>query len=255
MKKREKMHELSTKMQHIVGVGPITDQTIDFFHEETGNREEARKRSVQEFLSYRLDFTDEEMMDINIVDTKRGNKKEIIYFAVENKETIKEIHFRRAACGNDSIQVLDYIPPQYHTRYMAVGKRAADIRSKDKTIKTQIRWGEKDLEIYTKKKGGDNKEQFKRIELIEFMGGEELPEVDCSIKWRWSKERVQRREMHFNNEGLPSMRNNLIRQHSTNRSTEMYKKQKLNADSSEGSRSNTDTEMEEEDGHSQVAGC
>ena len=115
-----------------------------------------------------MDFNEEEIRYLNIQETKQG-KDDLVYIAVNDEEYIKEIHFRRAASSNDDLVTRDFIPPQYHARYMAIQKRAAEKRGMVGYLKTQVRWGEGDIEIYTKVKG--SQEQFKEERLERFHGG------------------------------------------------------------------------------------
>ena len=110
-KRHERMSEVASKMQHMVGIGPIRSVTIDYFQKKTGSLEEARRSAIREYLSYKLDFSDKELDKMEIKETKSAAKEDILYFALAEKEDIKEIHYRRAACGNDDLVVRDYIPP------------------------------------------------------------------------------------------------------------------------------------------------
>ena len=74
-------------------------------------------------------------------------------------------------------------------------------------------------------------EQFKRVDLNEFMAGNPLPQYDTSIQWKPRKEIVNRRKPEFRQKtvGLPSLgnqvlRNSLIRQHSVTSNCESRKK-------------------------------
>ena len=64
------------------------------------------------------------MDKIEIMETKQAAKEDLIYFAIKDQETIKEIHFRRAASRNTYLTVRDYIPPQYpHTIHGSCKKK------------------------------------------------------------------------------------------------------------------------------------
>ena len=69
---------------------------------------------------------------------------------------------------------------------MAIGKKAAERQAADNTLKTQTCWGDKDIEIITKT--NVTREQFKKMNLLEFMGDSLLPDFDMEIEWKVRKE-------------------------------------------------------------------
>ena len=144
-KKKVCMEEIASKMQLTVGVGPIEQASIDYFEREVKDVEVAKKLAVTEYLRHFLDFDENELADMKIVDTKCAVNDKVIYFAVEDQEYVKEIHRRRAASQNEDLMVRDYIPPQFWERYTTLAKVAAENRSNDTQLKTQIRWGPKDV--------------------------------------------------------------------------------------------------------------
>ena len=206
LRKKNKMTEIATKMRHTVGVGPIQEASVEFFIDSSKNEAEAEVKAIKEYLNHNLDFNRVELDRLEIVDTRRGAKDNIIYFAVKDEQQVREIHFRKALCANEHLIIRDYIPPQFYGRFMAVSNRAKEKREKDKSLKTQIRWGTNDIEIYTKERGKE--EQFKKTSLREFMGDEILPEFDMSIKWLPRNSNRTRRKLAFKKPGdLPSLRN------------------------------------------------
>ena len=105
---------------------------------------------------------------------------------MKEKEYIKEINNRRAASSNNDLVTRDFIPSQYHYRYMVIKKRAAEMRAADSSLKTQLRWGDRDIKIFMKTKG--SQEQYMETDLKEFMGKEELPDCDLYIRWTLRKD-------------------------------------------------------------------
>ena len=86
-------------------------------------------------------FNEKELEIIKILDTKVSSSEDVVYFVVGEHEHIKEIHHRRAAIGDEEIMIRDYVPPQYHDRYMALVRRAKDRRSEDRTLKNTNQMG------------------------------------------------------------------------------------------------------------------
>ena len=133
MTEKKKMKERTTlqKAANMIGLGPISDATIEYHEKMTKNHDTARKHAIKEFLGYQLGYQDKELDEIEIKETCRASKDDIIYFAVGDAETIREIYFRKADSGNDEIVVRNYIPPQLHARFMAINENCKEIRSKN----------------------------------------------------------------------------------------------------------------------------
>ena len=241
---KEKMEEIASRMMHMVGVGPIVKQTVQHFEQMAGNPESARKMAIEEFLSFHLDFDQEELAKMNIVDTKPSAKEDIIYFTIEDKEQVREIYYRKALSENDDLIVREYIPPQFYDRWMAISRKATQVRANDKQIKTQMRWGMKDIEMFMKTKG--SQEPFKKTYLKSFMEDEKLPDFNMEVQWKTRREGKPRRQLNLacKRTVLPSLVNQpalgekqgLIRQLSTTSNAsrgESAKKTKVDASSSE----------------------
>ena len=164
MKEKRSLREqmMLKKASSMLGVGPISEEAVRYYEKETKNNDDARKEAVKEFLAYQLGFVEEELKDMNILETKRANKEDVIYFVIEDIDTIKEIYYRKGDSKNDDIIVRNYIPPQIHARYMAVNRECMEEKRNNDRLKTQIRFGRNDLELYTKMKGAE--EPFKMVE-------------------------------------------------------------------------------------------
>ena len=257
-KRKTKMSEVATKMKHMLGIGPILDSTIRHFQEQTKDYNEALKKSVQEYMVYYLAFEEDELENFQILDLKRSASGNVIYFAMQNENHVKEFYYRKAASQNQDLIIRDYIPPQYHARYMALSAQAAVARSENKNIKTQIRWGDHDVEMFVKSKGND--EQYRKIKLKDFMGSTKLPDFDMAIRWKKFDEQKPRKKLIFG-EGrplLPSLRNTgltktgLSRQLSNASSVTNHKKSRFEDDKSEdGDVSGIETEHMDESTNSQ----
>ena len=73
-----------------------------------------------------------------------------IYVAFNDIEHIKEIHRQMAECGNSDLSTRNVIPPGYFDRFMALKAACSEERQKYLDLKTQIRFGEKDVEVLVK---------------------------------------------------------------------------------------------------------
>ena len=161
---------------------------------------------------------------MEILETKQcASRNDIICFVLKDQDHIREIHYRRAVSCNDDLIIRDYVPPQYHARYVAIGKKAAERRAIDKTLKTQIRWGEKDLEIFVKNRMENNadgeKERFRKTNLQEFMQDTPLPDFDMEIEWKARKDEKTKKKLVFGRKEsmIPSLKNSQIAEHPTSR--------------------------------------
>ena len=90
------------------------------------------------------------------------------------------------------IVIKEYIPPQFYDSNMAIGRRAANVRANNRTLKTLQRWGNKDIKIFTKTRG--SQEQFQKVDLYKFMGDIILPEFDINKEWKSKKDTGIRRK-------------------------------------------------------------
>ena len=199
---------------------------------------------------------------MEILETKQcASRNDVIYFVLKDQDHIKEIHYRSAVSCNDDLIIRDYMPPQYHARYVAIGKKAAERRAADKTLNTQIRWGEKDIKIFVKIRSDNNtdgeKEHFRKTSLQEFMQDTPLPDFDMELEWKVRKEEKVRKKLVFGGKEvmIPSLKNvraverptsrqnlnprqtkgGMLRQHSYSSRDELKKRQKRIVTSSESS--------------------
>ena len=179
---KEKMRQVAMKARNMVGVGPVDMKSVDkMIAEKDMTRPAAEAKMVKDFLKNYLDFDNEDLETIKIMETKPSAANDIIYFAVEDPDHIKEIYHRRAVSENDELIICDYIPPHFYERYMAISRRATELRANDNTLKTQQRWGMRDVEILTKVRGTQD---FQKVKLTDFMGDTELPDFDAKKVWK-----------------------------------------------------------------------
>ena len=160
---------------------------------KTRNYSQAKTWAVKAHLAQHYCYNQQELDALDILETKRTNKDDIVYIATANEMDIKDIYSRKAECRSDDTTVKIFIPPQFYSRFSALNRICADKRSRDESLKTQIRFGERDLVILTKEKG--SQEPYYTENLNVFTEGEELPEVDMTIKWRFHEDRPPRRRV------------------------------------------------------------
>ena len=193
--RKRKKREAAKKASMMMGLGPIHNESRDYFEKRTNTKHDARKMAVKELLMYNLAFNEKEFHELDIQETKDG-KDGIIYIAAGNKDMLKEIYRHKADSRNDDIEVMNYIPPCFYQCFKAISKEATRQRAEDKNLKTQLRFGPKDVEVYTKERGGD--EGYKEVDLEDFMSEVECPPFDHTIRWKKHSDRLNIREIDYN---------------------------------------------------------
>ena len=191
-KKRKNKIEANTseKASKMIGLGPITQESIDFFEKQGHNFEKAKHEAAKEYLSFFLKFSEQEIEKLNIVGTQLVPKDDILYLALESTQGIKDIYSRIARCKNPDVSTRNFVPPQWYERYMFISKKCAELRNENHDMKTQIRFGKSDIEILTKHKGQD--EPFKLARLETICGGETIPKFDHKLTWRRKNDNPRR---------------------------------------------------------------
>ena len=106
----------------MAGIGPIS---IDDF-------EKLKVLAVHKFLKENLGYIEEEITNLSIVETRMAKKGEkIIYVAFEDHDHICELHMRQEESQNDRIIIRNYIPPNFHSRFMFLNRVCAFRRAEE----------------------------------------------------------------------------------------------------------------------------
>ena len=220
-KRKDKQSLNAQKAGHILGLAPIHPETIQANMTNSKSYEEAKVIAVKEYLNYYLKFNEEELDEMQLGETKTAAKGDkTMYVAFKDKEHIREIHQRMAECRNPELSTRNYIPPGFHARYMAVNKKCTETRQKFTDTKTQLRFGDHDIEVLTKERGTE--EPYRSVELDDFMDGTQLPPFDHSKKWSQRTDRPPRRKINYGRQSedpltlyKPTNKHQLSRQNST----------------------------------------
>ena len=149
-KKKVKRDNVTNKAKNIVGVGPIKKTSIQHFQSNNCNFEDAKMNALKEHLKFYLHYDDEELTDLEISATQMCVKDDIIYAAFKNNEDVRELHARTTACKDDRVQLRNFVPPQYFSRYMFLSRRCKEVRESDRGKKTQLRFNNGDMEVLMK---------------------------------------------------------------------------------------------------------
>ena len=145
--------------------------------------------------------------------------------------------------------------PNFFERYMAINRACSDQRAADPNLKTQLRFGNHDVELYTKFRG--EKSGFKQTKLSDFLDTSTLPNFNYKVKWRRFKEQPPRRKVVYKStkpQDPASRKSPAIRRENSNTIRSESKKQRMTTPSPSSSSDDEDEneedmeEMEEESG-------
>ena len=191
-RKLQMQSDTATKARNMIGLGPIPLEAVRGAMRHSRDLERGKRIAFKDHLAAQYDFSDEELRTMIITETKMsGNGDEVIYAAFENHEDVREIYIRQAEYRNDDLTVRGYVPPQYYERYSTLNKMCKERRSTNPELKTQLRFGFKDVEVFTKIKGEGV--PFKQVRIKDFAAGETVPEFNHKIKWRRQPDRLLHR--------------------------------------------------------------
>ena len=62
--RQKKEVDVYNKGNHMIGIGPVKKQSIDYHMEKERNYEDAKEKAVREFLGFYLKFSDEELEEM-----------------------------------------------------------------------------------------------------------------------------------------------------------------------------------------------
>ena len=167
----------------MIGLGPILKQSVNYFLDITSDIEEAKKMAINEFLMTYLQFTEEDLAEISIVDTATAKSdEEVIYVTFRDHDTVRDIYGRAAEIRNNDIQTRIFVPPQFWPRYQHISKYCADLRDSNKDLKTLIRFGDEDIEVMIKDRSTEDHYSVLSLEEIGKHGV--IPKFKHEITWR-----------------------------------------------------------------------
>ena len=163
-KRKERKEETARKAQAMIGLGPINWDSYEKEIKKEKNYEKVKLNLVNEHLRKYYKYDEDEIKQVEILETKITVKDEIfIYIVTKNNIDIKDIYRRKAEIRRDDIYIRTYIPPQFFSRFTAINKICKDKRYENPEIKTQVRFGQDDLEIFTKYKGSE--EPYEKVDF------------------------------------------------------------------------------------------
>ena len=149
--RRARKEATAAKAQLIIGVGPIEKEEIEEQKKVCKDYGTAKEQAVRDFFRNFLQFEEEELERMMIEDTQVA-KDNFVYMAFSDIEMIWEIHWRVAAVQDPKVQVRNFVPPNFWDRYMFLSRACTAYRAEFPTMKTQMRFSNKDVEIILKER-------------------------------------------------------------------------------------------------------
>ena len=252
-RKKEKEQRVAMKAASMAGVGPIDMADVNYYLDKGLNFENSKIAALKDYLKQHLGYIDSELDTLSVVETKfaaRGEK--ILYIALSKQEEIRELHIRRAESRNDRLTVRNYIPPSFYERFMSINRLCADARAQDPNLKTQLRFGRQDVELFTKYKGGEL--GYRLVKLEEFLDTTKIAPFDHKVKWRRVTDQPPRRKVQYNtirdsdrdplsNDSPLKQTSDRLTRANSNSTSNVPKKQKIRAESS----GEDEVDMDDED--------
>ena len=134
--------EVAKKACNMAGIGPISMESVKYFMDRGDNFETSKKLAVKEFLSYNMNYIDEELESLGLKETKLSTKGEdIIYVVMETEEEVKELYMHKAEMHKEEIIVRNYIPPNFHDIFVFFNRICTQKRKDNPSLKMQICFG------------------------------------------------------------------------------------------------------------------
>ena len=196
--RKDKEVRCAAKAACMAGVGPVRMTDVMDLVNGGKNFEAAKVEVFHNFLRTKLGYNDEELSELSLVETKFATKgDDVLNVAISNQEHIRELHMRRAESQNDNIIVRNFIPPNFYQRYMTINQICTDRQAEDPRLKTQLRFGKSDVELFTKYRVEEF--GYRLAKLDDFMVTAELPLFDHNLKWRKVIEKPPRRKINYGN--------------------------------------------------------
>ena len=115
------------------------------------------------------------LASLNLKDTEDNDK---VYIKFQNEEASNYIARKAAMVKNENVNVFPFIPPQLYQRFADLSRYTFYARHADKSLKTKITLGKRDLVLKTKIK--DKTDWVVQDDLHVFGV---LSEVDMNVLW------------------------------------------------------------------------
>ena len=181
-----------TKANHLVGVGPVYIKDIEKHNKVLKDYKKAKTKAAKDFLVEFVKYNEDEIREIYIISTQISGKGDnTLYLAMGSTAQVREIHMRKAEIRDNEINIRDFIPPQIHARYMHLRRACTEVRQRNPGVKAQIRFGEMDLEVWTKVKGDGD--PYTKTEMDKITDTDKIPKFNHDIVWKPKEYKPRRR--------------------------------------------------------------
>ena len=183
--------DCSSRATTMASIGPISAQSVNFFRSRDVNFKQAKILAVKEFLTCYLNYEEDELSELEIMETRMSTHEDIINVALAEEDQIRELYIRKAELRREDITIRSYIPPNFYERYMALNKICTEKRAAEGDLKTQLRFGRKNIEVFIKYK--DEDKGFRQVPLDDFTDMTKIPPFNYEVKWRRYRDKPTRR--------------------------------------------------------------
>ena len=190
--RKNKVAFTANKAKHIIGLGPIRQESIDYFHDITADFNTAKEMAVSEFLTEFLQFQTDEVQELTILETMIAKEPDIVYVTFADYDMIRRIQRRIAEVQREEIESRCYIPPQFWDRYSALNQHCKELRSRNKDLKTLIKFSSTDLEVWCKDRSKDEHYSILQMEDIEKISN--IPKFNHNLVWKKRSDKPARRK-------------------------------------------------------------
>ena len=88
-----------------MGIGPIKEESLVYFYRITADYKEAKIMAAAELLLGYLKYDHKDMVDLDIMDTRKSGKDDdILYIVMDDPANIRDIRRRISYCNNPVIK-------------------------------------------------------------------------------------------------------------------------------------------------------
>ena len=164
-----------------IGIKPISLEDIEDVAQKAHlNGVSALREAVREFLMDELKLDDEELDRLGEYEVTRKDvdDNDKVYIKFKTEEASNYIIRKAAMVKNDNVHLFPFIPPQLYQRFADLSKYMFYARHADKTLKTKISLGRRDLVLKTKIK--DKTDWVTQDDLHVFVV---LSDWDSNVMW------------------------------------------------------------------------
>ena len=159
----EKRKLIMDDARHRIGLFPVHNYHIKEHlkagHDKDLNspsNEAGREQAARDFLEKEIKFYNK----IEIVSSKLSPLSDILWIKVDNRHAITKLYQKAASTKNRTCRLRIYTPKSFFNRIKKLEELCREARLKDSKLRTQVRLGQSDIELYLKTHREDMWERY-----------------------------------------------------------------------------------------------